>query len=324
MIAQQPPAQAGPAAESAGIVPSGPASAGSVPATAGPNPDSRALSPTLRVVIPSKGRQGLIGKAALRLFPDATVTVAESEVAAYAGVTYPDGRRLISEEQLVPHPDDVSGIGPIRQWVLDHFDDECIVMVDDDVYELVLLVHYVPRKMSQPEVVRQVVHNAANVAQGIGAPVFGFNQAWDVRKFRPFEPFSLNSWAGGVIGIIGRDLRYDPNLRLRADIDFCLQALQRKRITFIELRFSFMHRRFGVAGGNASNRSSRRNEEEIAYLQRKWGDHLKVADKKTTTRLSIHVPRRQSGVRFHDFYEGTELSTILDDQESTTQEAALS
>jgi hypothetical protein len=245
----------------------------------------------------------VIGHAALRLFPDATVTVAESEMGTYAGITGPGGRQLIPEERLVPHPEEVSGIAPIRQWVLDHFDDECILMVDDDVYELVFLVHYVPRKMSDPEVVRQVVYNAANVAYAIGAPVFGFNQAWDVRKFKPYEPFNLNSWAGGVIGTIGRDLRYDLNLRLRADIDFCLQALQHRRLTFIENRFSFMHRRFGLAGGNASSRSSQRNEEEIAYLQRKWGEHLHVSDTKTTTRLAIRVPRRQPHVRFREVYD---------------------
>lgn len=260
------------------------------------------------MVIPSKGRQQIIGRAALRLFPDATVTVAESEMAAYAALAGRGGRRLIPEERLIPHPDEVSGIAPIRQWVLDHFDDECIVMVDDDVYELVFLVHYVPRKMSEPDVVEQVVANAASVAYGVGAPVFGFNQAWDVRKFRPFEPFSLNSWVGGVIGIIGRDLAYDTSLRLRADIDFCLQALLHKRVTFVENRFSFLHRRFGLAGGNAGSRSSRRNEEELEYLQRKWGKHLSVADKKTTTRVAIHVRRRQPHVRFQPVLaDGPEL-----------------
>lgn len=265
---------------------------------AGSGPAGRELTPTLRVVIPSRGRPHVIGRAALRLFPAATVTVPESQMEHYAGLATASGERLIPPERLIPHPDDVRGIAPIRQWVLDHFDDECLVMAADDVYDLVFLVHYVPRRMSRPDVVAQVVTNAANVAYGIGAPVFGFNQAWDVRKFRPFEPFTLNSWVGGVIGIIGRDLQYDTNLRLRADIDFCLQALLHKRLTFVELRFSFLHRRFGVTGGNAASRSSRRNEDEIAYLQRKWGSHLNVADKKTTTRLSLAVKRRQPHVRF--------------------------
>lgn len=260
--------------------------------------EQRQLSPTLRVVVPSRGRQTVIGHAALRLFPEATVTVAEGEVEAYAALRGKDGGRLIAEERLVPHPDEVSGIGPIRQWVLDRFDDECVVMVDDDVYELVFLVRYVVTKMSSPGTVAQVVANAASVAHGIGAPVFGFNQAWDVRKFRPFEPFSLNSWAGGVIGVIGRELAYDTRLKLRADIDFCLQALQHKRVTFVENRFSFVHRRFGLHGGNAANRSSRRNREELVYLKGKWGEHLSISDKKTTTRLAIQVPRRQPHVRF--------------------------
>jgi hypothetical protein len=66
----------------------------------------------------------------------------------------------------------------------------------------------------------------------------------------------------------------------------------------VENRFSFLHRRFGMYGGNAAARSSSRNEEELVYLKRKWGSRLNIADKKTTTRLSIDVPRRQPGVRF--------------------------
>ena len=76
-----------------------------------------------------------------------------------------------------------------------------------------------------PRVARRVVENAATIARGIGTAFFGFNQAsGDVRKFRPYKPFLLNSWAGGVVGIVGREIRYDTSLLLRADIDFALQG----------------------------------------------------------------------------------------------------
>lgn len=246
----------------------------------------------MRVIIPSRKRVRVLETCALRLFPYATATVAESEVDDYTSIF--EGR----EDLLVPHPDGVTGIAPIRQWVLDTFNEECILFVDDDVYQLRSALGYRGMNLTDPGIARRVVENTAVIARGIGTSFFGFNQAGgDVRKFRPHKPFLLNSWAGGVVGIIGRDVRYDTSLLLRADIDFVLQTLLRKRVTFVENRYSFIHRRFGLTGGNAGNRSAERNRAEIEYLQRKWGECLSVQDVKTTTRLLLRVPRRQSFIR---------------------------
>jgi hypothetical protein len=42
---------------------------------------------------------------------------------------------------------------------------------------------------------------------------------------------------------------------------------------------------------NAANRSSQRHAREIAYLRRKWGPYLSVAQAKGTTRLVVKVYR---------------------------------
>jgi hypothetical protein len=246
----------------------------------------------LRVVIPSRKRAEVLKQNALQLFPYATVSVAEQE--------YDDYLPLFEDNpgQLTTHPDNVSGIAPIRQWVLDNFHEECILFVDDDVYSIRSSLGYKGMYLRGPGAALRLVMNAANIAKGIGTAFFGFNQAGgDVRKFRPQKPFLLDSWAGGVVGIIGRDIRYDTGLRLRADIDFVLQTLQHKRITFIDNRFAFLHRRFGLTGGNAGNRSQKRNQEEIDYLLKKWGHWIDVRDVKTTTRIIVKVPRSQSFIK---------------------------
>ena len=77
----------------------------------------------MKIIIPTRGRSHIIGDKGLALFPDATLCVGEDEVDAYAKVS----------DRLLVHPASVVGIGPLRQWVLDHVDDPCVVMVDDDV-----------------------------------------------------------------------------------------------------------------------------------------------------------------------------------------------
>ena len=64
----------------------------------------------MQFVIPSRGRADVIGQKALRIFPDAVMCVGDNEVEAYSKVT----------QNLLVHPAGVVGIGPLRQWILDH------------------------------------------------------------------------------------------------------------------------------------------------------------------------------------------------------------
>lgn len=235
----------------------------------------------MEIIIPSKGRPDVIGDKALRLFPDATLCVGDDEQADYAKVS----------DRLLVHPANVVGIGPLRQWVLDHVDDPVVVMVDDDVTHVYSQVGFHKRRIEDADTARAIVERLAIMAVDAGVRVFGFQQAARPFTYANFHPFSLNTWVGGLIGIVGRELRFDQSLLLRADIDFCLQSLLHDRIVLVDGRFSFIHTRFAGGGGNAANRSAARHEREIAYLRRKWGQWLAVAQAKGTTRLVVKVQR---------------------------------
>lgn len=236
----------------------------------------------MKIIIPSKNRSSIIGDKALRLFPDAVLCIGSDEVDAYSKLS----------DNLLVHPPDLRGIGPLRQWVLDHVDDPVVVMVDDDVTHVYSQVGFHKKRYEDAGTARALVERMAILAVDGGARVFGFNQAARPLAYSNCRPFSLNTWVGGVVGIVGRELRYDTSLWLRADIDFCLQSLLRDRIVLVDGRFSFIHTRFGGGGGNASNRSSDRHEREIRYLRRKWGPWLDVVQAKGTTRLVLKVKRQ--------------------------------
>ncbi|WP_428937786.1 hypothetical protein [Fontivita pretiosa] len=235
----------------------------------------------MKIVIPSKGRASVISDKALRLFPDATVCIGDDELEAYSRVT----------SNLLVHPASVVGIGPLRQWVMDHVEDRCVVMVDDDVTHVYSQVGFHKRRIEDADTARAIVERLAILAADAGVRVFGFQQAARPLTYANFRPFSLNTWVGGLVGIIGRELRYDTSLLLRADIDFCLQSLVHDRIVLVDGRYSFIHTRFAGAGGNAQQRSAERHEQEIRYLKRKWGPYLDVVQAKGTTRLVVRVVR---------------------------------
>lgn len=198
----------------------------------------------MQIVIPSKGRSEVMAKKAFRMFPDALVCVGDDEVEAYGKIT----------KNLLVHPAAVVGIGPLRQWILDNVKDKCVVMVDDDVTHIYSQVGFHKLRIEDPDTARAMVERLAILAQDAGARVFGFQQAARPLGYSNCKPFSLNTWVGGVIGIIGRELRFDTSLLLRADIDFCLQSLLKDRFVMVDGRYSFIHTRFAGAGGNCSNR----------------------------------------------------------------------
>jgi hypothetical protein len=236
----------------------------------------------VKIIIPSSGRAQLAWQRTQKLFPSATVCVAESEAEEYAK----------THKDVMVHPDDITGMGPIRQWVLDNVKDPIVFMADDDLQGMFALTGTSGyRAITDPGQILAIVENAARCAREAGACVFGFNQSSDPRNFRRNRPIVLTGWIGGAIGIIGRDLRYDTSLKLRADIDFCLQSLLKHRIIWQDARYTFEQEQFTGRGGTARNRSMERHEQEIAYLQRRWGTHMQVKRRKTTIQLTVNVPR---------------------------------
>lgn len=255
---------------------------------------------TLRVVIPSKGRAGLIGGRSLRLFPEAIVCVDEREAETYGAVVPP--------AQLWLHPP-LPGISAIRNWILDNLPDEAFVMADDDISHAYSKTGVVIKNYRHPAEVAQIIENACEVAQGIGAHLFGFTQDGGVFSYKPQDPFCFNNWIGTVIGTIGRGIRYNEQLKLGSeDIDISLQHLLEHRIVLIDERFHFLSvNRLRAQGGNAANRSLEVELAEGERLMRVWGPYVSVGfinrgpqgeNKNTAPRRvkSIHVQRRQAKI----------------------------
>jgi hypothetical protein len=247
----------------------------------------------VRVIIPSRKRL-VECKHALTLFPGALVVVREDEYPIYH-------KGLPADVEILAHPTEVSGIGPLKHWIMANVDDETLVFVDDDVRYMKVVAGFITqsRVIRDPKAVAQVLANAEHIAREIGAPVFGFDQTGgDVRKFRPQDPFGFSGWVGAVVGVIGRDVQYDTRLKIRADIDFCLSAQLHKRIIFIDRRFSFIHfQRFTHPGGNSHLRSSERSQADMDLLKQKWGKWVTFKEAKTTLRIVVNVKRRQQGLK---------------------------
>ncbi|NTV25918.1 MAG: hypothetical protein HGB01_06875 [Chlorobiaceae bacterium] len=235
-------------------------------------------------VILSRGRSQHI--TTHHILQDFELVVPESEI--------PDYQTIVKNaNEIIGIPDAVVGLGSVRNWILDHYADEVVVMFDDDIKYCVSVLNFSPVRMEHPDEIEGIIYNCALNAYEAGARCFSFSQTCDVRKYSHSQPFLLNSWVGSVVGVIGRELRFTEKNKLKVDIDFTLQNLKKHRIVWVDARFGFVPTRDTNVGGNSAFRSQEQLEVEIQFLKDKWGKHIKVSNNKSKYRTTINVKRTQ-------------------------------
>jgi hypothetical protein len=237
----------------------------------------------LQVVIPSRRRVESCAWT-VKLFKTPIVCVAEEEAEDYKFV----GARLVT------HPNDIVGLGPLRQWILDHFKERVIFQCNDDVRSLYCVVGFRPRKIVDPEAIERIILNSANICTDLGISCFSFSPFQDdVRKFRPQKPFGVTRLEGAMLGIIDRKVRYDPNVRQFDDVDLSLECCLKERFVWQDSRFAADHNFITKAGGNTISRGLDNTKRELQYMKRKWGPYLGVGYTKETISLKVKVQRNQ-------------------------------
>ena len=243
-------------------------------------PELKPLS--LRLVIMSRSRPRAI--TSHRLFPTATLVVPESEIEAYGHVAL---------QEKVTIPDSVSGVSAVRNWIVRRFPEEALVMLDDDISTCVCMVSLRCRKLS-PDETLAMLENSAYCARGAGARLFGWHQRSDPRLLQRNDPFGINHWVGGAVGVIGKEPKWDELLKCKCDIDASLTELMVNRLVWNEARFCFVQERDKNLGGNSLFRSAERIAAEKRYLKSKWKAHIRFENYKSQDRVAIDAPRRQS------------------------------
>ncbi len=237
----------------------------------------------MKFVIPSKGRSASINEKTLRLVPDAIVCVAESEKAMYEDVC---------SAKIITHPDKISGIGMLRNWIVENVSDGICVMLDDDIEYVYDQTGLHKQRIEEPSHCMAILERTAIAAKDANVRVFGYTQMARPLSFKAFDPIGLNTWVGGVVGVVGTSPLWDNDLILRADIDACLRSMLNERIVFVDGRYCWIHKRFVGSGGNNTARTDARHTSEIKKLQSRWGKYLGVKTQKSVIRITVKVKRR--------------------------------
>jgi hypothetical protein len=245
---------------------------------------------SLRIVVPSRRRVRNMPRL-LALLPEATVCVAEAERKDYAVVVPP--------KQLVCHPN-VDGICRIRNWMSRHFQEECLVEIDDDFRGMRNLTGK-QRLVEDHEKIAAVIHNAQAVSFDLGIPVFCWSRTQNTAMSQPaLLPVRMVQPISCAFGLRGpaRQREFDPDMPGRADFDFTLRTLLEDRVVYADMRWYFDHGRiFSGRGGAVGLISEETFKRSTAILHERWGQYVGrkspgfIKGRRTTSLASIKVTR---------------------------------
>ena len=246
------------------------------------------------IVIPTLDRPENMRRM-LSMFPKAIVTVNESTAKLFANV--------VPKEKLVVHPN--MRLIETRNWILDHFQEDCVIQFNDDIRSLVSLVpsRGYSKTYRQPDVISMAIQNTMQCAEDLDIGVFCWSLTKNVLMFRPaLNPIRLSApCSAHAFGVRGksRTRRLDPLFRGCGDVDYTFRTLLEDRVILCDARWHFdcggMSR--GVGGQSGELRVT---EAEVAQreIQKRWGHYVgcgasqKKAGKNTWRSFSVNVQRK--------------------------------
>lgn len=197
----------------------------------------------------------------------------------------------VPDRKIEVLPDDVVGLGKVRNWCLDNYSETTVIMVDDDLYRIYDLTGDDSRQVCDKDEALAIILSLSGVAKDMGVHWFGFRNL-DIRKYSNFDPFALNESPSGIVGVIGRKYRFRDD-KYKVDIDMTLQNLLSDRICLVDRRYSVLNKMMGGVGGNTSTRTEAELKRSVQSLKDRWGEYLSISWTKSDISIRLDVPRKE-------------------------------
>jgi len=220
----------------------------------------------VKIVIPSHKRADRVKTAAI--VEGAIICVPKSQEAAY--------RRHNPESEILPHPDEIVGLAPKRNWIYQKCGD--VMMLDDDLTRfsrLYLEANSLQVSRVTPDQAARIIQQTAYTAKQLGAYVFGFSSVADARNFKPQKPFRFTGYCNGSSFGMLKNSRVFFHKEAVAVEDYFASLINAyyHRYAFFDLRFGFVQQKtFKSLGGQAEFRSKKSEEQDYRLLRRMFGE----------------------------------------------------
>lgn len=221
------------------------------------------------LVCPTHGRAGRL--TTHEVINDLMLCVSESQEPLYKE-HYPD-------IEYVVHPDDVLGLARKRDWIYKKFGN--VFMVDDDIIGVLDLTSAKGKvDRIKPAQVPGHIYRLHEMAEDIGAYLYGYAPIADVRTYKALNPFRFKGYVPGhSFGMVkGGNLWWHPDC-IQEDYWICLLNAHFHRMIVRDDRIGFVQKdTFKGVGGLGAHRTIGREGEGFRILKEHFGE---VVQKRT-------------------------------------------
>ena len=228
-----------------------------------------------KVLVMSKGRADQI--PAHPLLSAAYVCVdTEDEQAKYVEAIERAGKSAHSVHVLGGHD---PTLGAARRRALDELwrrEEPFVVMVDDDFEGFVSRMRFRSVGYRNVDDLLSIFWQSYVTAKDIPTGLFGYGTLMSVMSRGtnlPFGALNGSDISAQAMGILDRDLRFDPSLSTGDDIDLSLQCLKKYRFFLKDMRYSLVAAT-KTSGGVANVRTSVQTKKIHRRLTEKWGTDI--------------------------------------------------
>lgn len=172
-------------------------------------------------------------------------------------------------------PDSAQGnIARIRNYILDHSDEDTFVTMDDDIKYFGRWNGNESKKMTEQEVYN-MIQEGNQLAEDLDIHLWGLNLVADKGAYREYTPFGMTQMILGPFqGHRKNPKRYDENIFLKEDYDMSIQILKEYRKTLRLNMYHYVCDQNTLRGGCAESRNIEIEKEHLLMLQDKWGDKI--------------------------------------------------
>jgi len=252
-----------------------------------------------KIVIPSHKRAETV--TTTKVVEGCILCVEEKQAAKY--------RQFNKGVEIETHPDEVVGINAKRQWMLERWKNEAIMMLDDDILSFRRMYRPPARKYPRKSTIdkptaREIIESTAHTASKFGAYLFGFGSHCNPQTYQPLKPFGFGGYIpGGCTGFLpGHGLSYQVDVTIPGE-DYYICAMNAKvnRIAWIDKRFAFEYNKtYNNSGGMSEYRGADGEEKGRRWLVNLFGAGIITMPHRTPwTKMKKNAALRHLKIPWH-------------------------
>jgi hypothetical protein len=230
----------------------------------------------LIITIPSKSRAG--NTTTQNIIKNGVWFVPQSEVKMYESTGL--------YKHVIGVPNNIRGITATRNFILDTFPNQHIVMVDDDVksagYLELMETKSKFRKIDDEQIWARIFRRSFDTLEGFGWKIWGLKTEGSLMSFYPYKPFVFKTYVtASCMGIINDgEFRFDERFKVKEDYDIGLQHIQ-KYGGVLGVRYVYwQNKHWDDDGGCKDYRTESIEREAILLLQKKYPTMIREARSK--------------------------------------------